>query len=104
MTFLVELRSYPRVQPYDLGIQIDITCGFLFRQGTVKDGIMRGAKIDKILLEEDSGPFSAPDGRSRQSKTGILQETAVRTLWDYSRALKASNLDRKHRTCKILLG
>ena len=41
---------------------------------------MRGAKIDKISLGEDWGPFSAPGGRSRQSKTGILQETAVRTL------------------------
>jgi len=46
---------------------------------------MRGAKIDKISLGEDWGPFSAPGGRSRQSKTGILQETAVRTLWDYSK-------------------
>ncbi len=41
---------------------------------------MRGAKIDKISLGEDWGPFSAPGGRSRQSKTGILQETSVRTL------------------------
>ena len=56
---------------------------------------MRGAKIDKISLVEDWGPFSAPGGRSRQSKTGILQETAVRTLWDYSQALKPSNLGQK---------
>ena len=56
---------------------------------------MRGAKIDKISLGEDWGPFSAPGGRSRQSKTGILQETAVRTLWDYSQALKPPHLGQK---------
>ena len=56
---------------------------------------MRGAKIDKISLGEDWGPFSAPCGRSRQSKTGILQETAVRSLWNYSLVLRPSNLDQK---------
>ena len=59
--------------------------------------MMREAKIDKILLGENPGPFSAPGGRSRQSKTGILQETPVRTLWDYSWALNLSTVVPKPR-------
>ena len=91
-TFLVGLRSYPRVRPHDLGIQIDITSGFLFRQGPWGDGIMRGAKIDNILSGKNTWPFSGPGERSRGIETRDLHETAVRTWWDHSRGPKPAIL------------
>ena len=48
-TFLVGLRSYPRVRPHDLGIQIDIISGLLFRQGTLgrwyQEGTQNGPNL-----------------------------------------------------------
>ena len=43
---------------------------------------MRGPKIDSILSDRNTWPFSGPGGSSRGIETGDLQETAVRTLWD----------------------
>ena len=37
------------------------------------------------------GPFSGPGERSRESKTGNLQEIAVRSLWDHFWDLNVAN-------------
>ena len=94
-TFLVGLTSYPRSQPHDLGIQIDIIGALLFGQDSLGDGIVRGEKIDKILSGEDTWPFSGPGERSRGIETGNLQEIAVRTWWDHSRGIKLTILGQK---------
>ena len=52
---------------------------------------MKGEKIDKTLLGDDLGPFSAPGGSSRDFETGNRQEIAVRTWWDRSRGSKPAN-------------
>ncbi len=57
-------------------------------RGPWGDGIVRGAKIDKILSGEDTWPFSVPGGSSRGIETGDLQETAVSTWWDRSQGPK----------------
>ena len=66
-----------------------------------EDGIVRRAKIDKMLPGKDTGPFWGPGERSGRIETGNLQEIAVRTLWDYSRGPKPENTDQNPRKCRI---
>ena len=60
-----------------------------------EDGIVRRAKIDKMLPGKDTGPFWGPGERSGRIETGNLQEIAVRTLWDYSQGPNPENPGQK---------
>ena len=62
---------------------------------------MRGPKIDSILSDRNTWPFSGPGGSSQGIETGDLQETAVRTLWDPSRDPKPPNLGQKSKNCRV---
>ena len=66
-----------------------------------EDGIVRRAKIDKMLPGKDTGPFWGPGERSGRIETRSLQEIAVRTLWDYSWGPKPENMDQNPKKCRI---
>jgi len=91
-TFPIGSRSYPRIRPHELAIQIDIIGALLFGQGDLGRWYHEGTKNWQNLVGEDTWPFSGPGERSRGIETGNLQEIAVRTWWDHSRGIKLANL------------
>ena len=94
-TFPIGSRSYPRIRPHELAIQIDIIGALLFGQGGLGRWSHEGTKNWQNLVGEDTWPFSGPGERSRGIETGNLQEIAVRTWWDHSRGIKLTILGQK---------
>ena len=93
--FSIGSRSYPRIGPHDLGVQIDIIGGFLSVRVPWGEGVVRGPEIGNVLLGKNTWPFSGPGERSRRTETGNLQEIAVRIWWEPSRGTKLAKKGRK---------
>ena len=85
------MRSYPRIGTHDLGIQLDIVGAFLFCQGALGGGLVRGPKIDAMLTDTEKkihGNFGHQIRPFGGLMTAKLIAGPLRSVWKCPRGPK----------------
>ena len=85
------MRSYPRIGTHDLGIQLDIVGAFLFCQGALGGGLVRGPKIDAMLTDKEKkihGNFGHEIRPFGGLMTAKLIAGPLRSVWKCPRGPK----------------